>query len=298
MKLFLKKTIQFIVIIGISILSVSVTLNMYLNKKARFALDKNITSVVFGHSHPETAFNDSLIVNFKNLAQSGESYFYTYIKAKQVFKNNPQIENVFIEFSNIDVAKVRDKQIWSDKYINWRYPIYASWMNISENAFLLYKNPKSLIATLPKTYKKQVERIKTKHHNYINSTSGYLYITESKLDSLLNTNYPKEKPEDLYLTKSTDNLDYLKKLISLCYKESKQVYFVRSPLYKDSFYRANETLFQEIKKEVFPEITLLDYANLDVPNDHFRDLHHLNYKGAKKFSIIFNQWLQQKTGKQ
>ncbi|WP_347372870.1 hypothetical protein [Aequorivita sp. Q41] len=298
MKLFLSKIIQFLLLIIVTVVSVSTLLNTHLNNKTQFALNKNVESIVFGHSHPETAFNDSLIVNFKNLAQSGESYFYTFIKAKQVFKHNPQIKNVFIEFSNIDVTQIRDEEIWNEKYINWRYPTYASWMNISEQAYLLAKNPKIVIATLPKTYKNQIERIRSNRFNYIKSTGGYLYLTESKLDSLIAVNYNKQEPENKYFIKSVANLYYLEKLIALCYENNKQVYFVRSPLYKDSFYRVNEELFQEIKKEMFPKIKFLDYVDFDIPNSYFRDLHHLNYKGAIQFSNMFNSKLQQLTTEQ
>jgi len=294
MNLFLKKTTKFLIILCFSAVSISLLLNSYLNKKSKFSLNNNVKSVVFGHSHPETAFNDSLIVDFKNLAQSGESYFYTYIKAKQVFKNNPQIENVFIEFSNIDITKIRDEEIWNDKYINWRYPTYATWMNLQEHFFLLLKNPKSLIATLPKTYKKQVKRIKTKHFNYTKSTSGYLYINESKLDSLLQNRANTIQPEPNFFKESSHNLMYLKKLVALCQQHNKSVYFVRSPIYHESFYKWNELLFKEVKEKHFSKIELLDYVDLKLPINHFRDLHHLNYKGAKIFSQNFNNWLLNK----
>lgn len=294
MKKFIIKTGLFLFVVCSIIIGVSFSLNVYLRTKSVFIIDKKINSVVFGHSHPEMAFNDSLINNFKNLAQAGESYFYTYIKARQVFKNNPQIKNVFIEFSNIDITKIRDEQIWSDKYINWRYPTYSEWMSIQEHCFLLYKNPKSLIATLPKTYKKQIKRIQTKNYNLVNTTSGYLYITDSKVDSLLQKNAHLEAPDPKYFEKSSYNLFYLKKIVTLCIQNNKNVYFVRSPLYKNSFYRWNEKLYKKVKNEQFPEIELLDFVNYKVPNEYFRDLHHLNYKGAKVFSEMFNEWLSQK----
>lgn len=297
MKIFIKKIVSFFLFIAFIVLGISFIFNSYIINRTQFPLNKNTSNVIFGHSHSEVAFNDSLISNFQNLAQSGESYFYTYLKAKQVFKYNPQIENVFIEFSNIDVTRVRDKEIWSDKYINWRYPNYAAWMEFSEQALLLTKNPKSVVKTLPKTFKKQWKRITEKQFNYVSTTSGYLYIKESKLDSLIQSNYHLQNPNKEYFKKSNQNLYYLNKLIDLCVEYNKQVYLIRSPIYKNSFYRLNETLFQEVKEEQFSEIPFLDYGNYQVPNTYFRDLHHLNFKGAKVLSKQFNTWLQNKESK-
>src|SRR5690606_746286 len=157
-----------------------------------------------------------LITNFKNLAQSGDSYFHTFIKAKEVLSQNPQVKTIFIEFTNIDVTQFRDEEIWEDRYMNWKYPIYAPIMDVKEHLFLLVKNPISLFKALPKTTKKQFSRIETNHYNFESVTSGYLYIKESKLDSLLLANSHKEPAVKNYFNKSTHNIAYLEKLIALC----------------------------------------------------------------------------------
>jgi hypothetical protein len=291
---FLFKSILFISCFVLAITILSVISNTYLNKNATFKLNKNINTVVFGHSHAETAYNDSLITNFKNLAQSGESYFYTHIKARQVLNQNPQIKNVFIEFSNIDITQIRDQEIWSDKYINWRYPIYSGLMNTSERFFLGLKNPKSFLKTLPKTFKKQFTRINNKHHSYNASTSGYLFIEESKLDSLLDQTVHKTIPDNSYYKESTYNLLYLDNLVALCKEKKLNIYFIRSPLYKDSFYVSNEDLFNSVKENKYKNIPFIDLKDFSLNNTDYRDLHHVNYKGAKKVSIWLNNSLQTK----
>ena len=292
---FLKRTGLFICLWLFCIVAISMFLNYYVGSKAYFKLDNNIKSVVFGHSHPETAYNDSLIANFKNLAQSGESYFYTYLKAKKVLNQNPQIKNVFIEFTNIDVTQIRDKEIWSDKYINWRYQNYSSLMDFQDWFLLASKNPKSITKTLAKTFKKQVSRIQTKQYNYFPATSGYLYIKESKLDSLLQTKITKNNPDSDYYKESVYNLLYLEKLVALCKEKKLTIYFVRSPLYKDSFYLSNNNLYTKVKNNKFPDIELLDLVNFQLINSEYRDLHHVNYKGAKKVSLFFNNWIKENT---
>jgi hypothetical protein len=76
-----------------------------MRSKAQFTLETPVENVIFGHSHPECAYNDSLIGNFKNLAQSRQSYFYSFSKIKNVHKQNPQIKNIFIEFTNNQITQ-------------------------------------------------------------------------------------------------------------------------------------------------------------------------------------------------
>lgn len=295
MSRFIKKVGRFSLWLVLGILLLSTVLNTSIESKASFKLKKNIKSIVFGHSHAECTFNDSLISNFKNMAQSGESYFYTYVKAKKVLEQNPQIENVFIEFSNIDITQVRDREIWSNKYINWRYPIYAPLMKPNEHLFLASKNPKAFAQAIPKTFDKEFHRILNSHYNFLPATSGYLYLEESKVDSLLRAKVYNEEVEADFYTTSYYNLKYLDKLIALCKEKELNICFVRSPLYTGSYYESNKKLFDSIKTNRFPDIALLDLKDFQLPNSDYRDFHHVNYKGAQKVSLWFNTWLQNNT---
>ncbi len=105
----------------------------YISLRADFKLKTKPKYIVLGHSHPETAFNDSLISDVFNLAQSGESYFYTFQKVKEVLNQNKSITTIFIEFTNNQINKEMDNWIWGDKYINNRYPLYSSFMNLEDN---------------------------------------------------------------------------------------------------------------------------------------------------------------------
>ena len=97
MKSFIYKTILFI---SISILFISLfffAIHKVIKKKSNFTLKVPVKNVVFGHSHPSYAFNDSLISDFKNLADSRQSYFYSYLKIRNVLPQNNSIKTVFIE---------------------------------------------------------------------------------------------------------------------------------------------------------------------------------------------------------
>ena len=84
MKSFIYKTF---ILIGASISLIFVAFiltSLLIDRNAKFSFKTPVKNVIFGHSHSECAYNDSLINNFKNLSQSRESYFYTFQKIKKV----------------------------------------------------------------------------------------------------------------------------------------------------------------------------------------------------------------------
>ena len=86
MKPFIYKTFIFI---GISISLISITFiftNSLIDRNAKFSFRTPVNNVIFGHSHSECAFNDSLINNFKNLSQSRQSYFYSFQNIENIVR--------------------------------------------------------------------------------------------------------------------------------------------------------------------------------------------------------------------
>src|SRR6187402_1003911 len=120
MKKFLLQTVVFLVIvIGLIIATILIT-DQLVKSKADFTLKGAPTNIAFGHSHAAYAFNDTLISSFANVAATGESNFYTYLKAKEILEANKQIKNVFIAFTNNQIIKATDQTIWGDMYLSNR----------------------------------------------------------------------------------------------------------------------------------------------------------------------------------
>lgn len=79
MRQFLKKIFSFTFIFIFAFIIVLEITETVIRKKANFKIIKNSKYLLLGHSHPECAFNDSLIDNFINLSKFGDSYYYTSI---------------------------------------------------------------------------------------------------------------------------------------------------------------------------------------------------------------------------
>jgi|TARA_B110000091_G_scaffold156129_1_gene166318 hypothetical protein len=291
MKPFIYKTFIFI---GISISLISITFiftNSLIDRNAKFSFRTPVNNVIFGHSHSECAFNDSLINNFKNLSQSRQSYFYSFQKIKKVISQNNDIKNVFVEFSNNQIGAGMDKWIWDDLSISSR-SIYFPFLEKEDINLLINKNSKSFITGASKSFRNNLMNLLLFNYDYTNKIGGYQWLKRDKTDSLI-INFKKDtihfsrKKNDL----SIKNIEYLEKIINFCQGNDVNIYLVRSPQHK-YYDRNNEKEFIKIWNKKFKDIDFLDFNNFPLNNEEFGDFGHLNYKGAKIFSLWFNELLE------
>ena len=136
MKQFLYKIALFIVSFTVLVISISIASKNYIESNATFTIKPTTTNIIIGHSQPECGLNDSLIINTENFSQGGESYFYTFQKVKKLLSVNDKIKNVFISFSNNQIAVEMDKWTYGDKYIINYYIVFIL-------LFIVYKLSKN-----------------------------------------------------------------------------------------------------------------------------------------------------------
>ncbi len=288
MRPFLKRIFIFLISLAAFILIASQILSATERKTTNFKFDSNPTSLIIGHSHPETAFNDSLIPGLKNISQAGESYFYNYFKLKQVLKDNPSIKIVFIEYTNNQIGQAMDEWIWGKKYLDYRYPLYSSFMDFHANLLLIRHNLKGYLAISTTNLREKLARIVHHKTRFTPQLGGYISIPDSKVDSLLNDpDYLLNKSKLDYTHLSETNLSYLTKMIQLCRDRNTRVILIRSPLHPKFYGYANEKRYKEILKTRFSDLEYLDFSKFPLPNADFWDLEHLNSHGAQIFSPWF-----------
>lgn len=293
MNKFIAKTVGISIAFSAIIGGVLTFENAMIREKSTFSVPAECKSIIVGHSIPEAAYNDSLIPGFKNIASSGESYFYSLPKLQEVLGENPHVENVFIEFTNNQLNENINEWIWSDKYMTYRYPIYSPFLSWSSKLLLIQKNPNAFLKSLSFALKHNLSVIKNQDYNYMPKTGGYKYISHSIADSLLQKAESFKGDETADSTYSTYSLAYLHKLVEICKDYKKTVYFIRSPQHPLSGCRYNEVLYKRILKEDFKDVKFLDFIDFQLNDDDFADLEHLNYKGARAFSKWFYNVVQQ-----
>jgi len=257
---------------------------------------KNEPSYVFiGHSHPAHAYYDSLIENSINISSLAEPYFYEYFKLKFITKKNKSIKYVFIEVTNNQIIKSSDEWITYKDYISLHYPKKSSLMSFSEKYDLYKLNKRGFYDAFIMTYQSNLLNIVQNKPIKVTYFGGYYPTEINKVDSILeNTNIDSsllaEQKKDYKI--STLNLDYLKKCIKYCENNGLRIFFIRTPVHPKSPQLGNEKIFKEYLATFKKNIEFLDFNNLVLPNDHYRDLTHLNTKGAMVYSIWFNKILK------
>lgn len=267
---------------------------MRLRHVADFRMKTKTTKVVFGHSYPECAFNDSLINDFTNYAASGESYFYTYLKAKQVLNQNSQIQTVFLEFTNFQVNGIVDEWIWADNHLSSRFYKYAPFMAVNDYKIIVLKNWRGFLKYLLISTKKNLKALMRSRIDQYDKIGGYRFLQQTNTK---NGVAPEIEEASVRLNEdkgiSENTIYYLSKLINYCNEKGIKVLLIRSPFKKKGITPDNEKLFNSILSHNFEGVEFIDFSNYPLETSDFYDKVHLNYKGARKFSTWFNDLLNQ-----
>lgn len=288
---FLKKLAMFFSLVVIVCLVVFGIQTWNIREQANFKFPKNYTYLMVGHSHAECAYNDSLIADFKNIATSGESYFYTFYKLKKVLEQNDSIKMVLVEFTNNQIYDNMDNWIWGDKYIAKFYPKYGSFISYWDTGLLLEHNSSAVINNFSVLQKRNLMNTLKGDYNFYNDLGGYIHYEQNDLEKALLYQQETKTHEPLKNISST-NLFYLEKIVSLCKQMDKDIVFIRSPQHSKLKMRDDESEFLKVYFNKFKKVPYIDFNDFDIPDTGFKDLGHLNYKGAEIISNKLNLLLK------
>ncbi|MGN6419315.1 MAG: hypothetical protein ACTHMC_17585 [Pseudobacter sp.] len=295
MKLFLRRLLLFIILLILATTILLGVLVQQVNKKECFVLKPGLVETVFlGFSHVQCNINDSLIPHARNLGDAAEPFFYTFQKAKRIFESNPEIQNVFIEFSSKCISNYMDSTIFSDYHMPQFLPRYATVLDGEDYRLLLRLNASQLLSTLSAVPRETLLAYRNRHQDIMQAKKwgGFVYQTESTVAKRLER-IRKGFPRPALSNDTTKyNLIYLQKLVLLCQEKGKRIWFFSSPLHAQSGDRSNEALFNEIRETRFSTIPYLDFRDLYFPDEQYRDFEHLNGRGARRFSIFLNQLIR------
>lgn len=293
MKTILKKVGVFL---GLSITLVVFLIllsNYTVRKHSNFKISKDISYAFFGHSHSECAYNDALITNSKNLSSSGESYFYTFQKVKKTLSDNPQIKTIFVEFTNNHVDSIMDSWIWGYEKMSFYLPKWGPFLDSEDYNVLLSNNSKDLLSCFSISTRKNLYRVASRDFYLGDEIGNYLDKRGSKVNSMIAENkFNRTVSKKLSISKT--NLNYLRKIIEACKSKNINIFLIRSPQHDKYGDLINEYVYKRVYENRFSDVRLLDFNKLYFPNEQYIDLHHLNYEGATKYSLFFNQILENK----
>ncbi|HCY82975.1 MAG TPA: hypothetical protein DHV22_15955, partial [Xanthomarina gelatinilytica] len=170
-------------------------------------------------------------------------------------------------------------------------PNYLAFFEIADHYLLATNNGLSYQQEVAKGILKNVKRILKNRYLTIDSLGGFRHVDSSRLAAILDTvSYDPQKQYSLNENRlSKYDITYLNKMVTFCKNNNIQVIFVRSPYHVMFDGHRYENIFQAYKKEHFPNIPFLDFQDFPMDDSEFKDLEHLNLKGARKFSLWFEK---------
>jgi hypothetical protein len=293
MRLFIRNLIVFGIFSLVLFISIVFIERLILNSQDHFELPKKDRYIFLGHSHAQMAINDSLIDSSLNLASAGEAYFYTFIKLNKILESNQDKKVIFLEYSNNNIVSEMNNWIWDDIHILDRYRLYSSFTPYEEAKLLYSKNPKMALLCDVRSVVNNVYYIfNLKNIASNKKMGGYIYLVRDKTDSLLQAmtiNHDKIQTDSNI---SNTNIKYLVKIIEMCRKNGNQIFLVRIPLHPKYQRLGNESRYRDILNHELGDVDFLDFKDYHLKDSDYGDLEHLNYRGAKKYSLFFNKLLK------
>ena len=182
--------------------------------------------------------------------------------------------------------------IWDDKHISQKYVPMSPFIPFQETDVLLKNNFSGFSNGFSLALKSNIFSVFKKDFPSMNDLGGY-----RKLDNALtdNKDYKGLKPKNLTdKGHSNINIEYLRKMISLCKSKDIRVILIRSPQFLSDDYYNNETQYQDLLKNKLGSISYVDLSDFITTDSLFADYGHLNYRGAKKASILLDSLIKSK----
>lgn len=287
---FLRNLFVFLVITLLSVVIFIFLVHATVAYISDFELPHDTELVIIGHSHPECAFDDSKLRGAVNLSSSGEAYFYSYLKLKNILAAN-ELQNVFIEFTNNSLAGKMNEWTWGLEKMSAFVPLYYPFMSWRERFYLGDMNPQDFILALSTSTRNNLTRILSGDFALVPRFGSFKPLVESKVEDF--RNIPPLELRELFDHSgySALNLAFLDSIVLLCREQEINLYFVRSPQHH-ALPRDNEDLLLSIKDIRYPNIPFLDFDRFPLGDSAYADLAHLNAVGAGEFSGWLHQALE------
>lgn len=248
--------------------------------------------VILGNSRPALAFNDSLITRVYNFSSIGEAYFYTYLKAEQIIKNNKHLKGIFLEYNLEDIGHKRDSWTWGRDFMQNNYVKYSYAMSFYNFKTLMLKNPKDWFAVhMGQAFVRQMKNIlildKGELQKYY---GGYFFDNVSNMDSLLKEVSVSQK--DHIKNVAEFHQEQLRRILKLCRENGIKVYLIRSPLHYSNGIQPDRNWMLSYLGPENKDLEYLDFNDYPADLEEYKDPSHLNDKGAIRFSRFFNQLIE------
>lgn len=249
-----------------------------------YKLPQSTRVLVVGNSHPKAALDDNLLPETQNLADVGESPFYTYLKLKALLVNNPHVSTVYFEFTDKHFEDWMEGWVWEDKHVDRRFFKYYLFMDRDDLLRLARLNLRAMVTAQAQILRRNLKVVAgSRTAIEANEWGGYLPLEERLQPDKLEK---PEPPANLSPGQTPLTLLYVEKIVDLCKERGVQLRFIRCP-HNEAYRGWCEAQLRAALDDRFPSVPFLDFRTFPLKSDQFADLSHLNSEGSRIFTVFF-----------
>lgn len=282
-----------------SLLLLFVIANYRFIDKLDLVNNKNKSILLLGDSNMECAVNDKIFSRSINMAASSDSYYYSYLKLNHYITKKIRFDTLILSFAPQNI--IDNGWLFDSKHIYSRLQHYYPLMSGDDLKVLYSNNYKGVNSAIPAVFKRSILNIvKIILHKDINGAYGGFLKLNRNILSEVQLKLKKGEPLPFFnLSKdfkiSPTEIKYLEKIISLCQNNNITLILMNTPKRHEILEHPNYSVleFNDFYAKNFKNILFVDCSRLNLPDDNYGDLVHLNFEGASSFSnILQSQGLQ------
>ncbi|RCH56135.1 hypothetical protein DJ568_05150 [Mucilaginibacter hurinus] len=259
----------------------------YILNKASFQLPTGKNILILGDSHTALGINDKYIPRALNMSSEGEGYLYTYIKLKKFIADNRKLDTVLLSFNFNSVYTEKDEWTIGDEYIVERVPHYFPFLGCREiRLFALKPSFYESLLKIPVKSKRSVFELLTGNFTLADlHIGGYVNNKERKIEKSL-AKLNKDPHNIRFEGYSQYQTEYLNGIVKACDSAGIKLILINMPIFKDAQRFFNKQDYYRYYKNHLSQLTLWDFHDMNIKPESFRDADHLNFYGAKDFSLF------------
>jgi hypothetical protein len=265
-----------------------------------FLVDAKVKKLLMGDSHAQYGFSDNIISDSLNVSYRSEKFIWTYLKMKNLLKNNLHLDSVILSVSKHSFQKCNEREILGSER-SFFYARYGALFEAESYTDLFQENlPNTdlLLTFLKYQLGAPIEgfrdlRLRFKSSQVLKSDLPYWGYFQKEKGHNLSKRILEDTLDRHYSCAGVSRLQekYFQKIIKLTTKYDVRLHLVTLPTHKS--YREGIPL--ELKKHFKSQLKqaqiqgshLLDLSEVRLPDSYFKDFDHLNTKGANYIGTTY-----------
>lgn len=242
-------------------------------------------TLIVGNSHMQQALNPAFFESAQNISQSAEPLYVTYWKLKKLLPLS-SVSTVVLGFSYLNLSPLSNRKLsderWSTTLFNRVYTIadIESLEGVEVDRLEFYRSKFKNMCLYPKW----------DHASYMGEYFNFDKSVLSPPDEDIARHYLRDG-ENVDI--SMVDIAFLDSIVALSARENVELILVAAPIHESYFKRIPDHFiagFEDTKRELEARgIRVLDYSKLDVADEEFLNVTHLNERGATRFSKLISK---------